>query len=79
MDAEICSALMSLLDITTLSLVETLVSTSSPTPHALESIDGLFDYLQWTTSKGCGTCADKEVCPIPTWPTGSVENHKAPG
>jgi len=77
--SEICSVLISALDATTpFFLVEALVSTASPPPHALDLVDGLFDYLQWTAWKECGTCADEEVCFIPIWPMGSAENHKAP-
>lgn len=54
----------------------------SPQPPQLHGavslIDELISYLQWTTWKECGTCSDDEVCVVPIWPMGSLENHRAP-
>lgn len=74
----ICSALVNALDASTLTLSRSLAATSSPPYHALDLIDKLVGYLQWTTWKECGSCADEEVCFIPIWPMGSLENHKNP-
>jgi hypothetical protein len=76
--AHICSTLLNALDASTMTLSRSLAATSSPPYHALDLIDGLVDYLQWTTWKECGSCADEEVCFIPIWPMGSLENHKNP-
>jgi len=50
----------------------------STSDHALELIDDLVDYLQWTTWKRCGPCSDEEVCYIPIWPMGNHEDHLRP-
>lgn len=74
----ICNTLVEALDASTLKLSYSLAATSSPAYHALDLIDGLADYLQWTTWKECGSCADEEVCFVPIWPMGSLENHRNP-
>ncbi|KAL1602781.1 hypothetical protein SLS60_006202 [Paraconiothyrium brasiliense] len=74
----ICSTLINALDASTLTLSRSLAATSSPPYHALDLIDGLVIHLQWTTWKECGPCADDNVCFIPIWPMGSLENHKNP-
>ncbi|KAJ4348379.1 uncharacterized protein N0V89_009753 [Didymosphaeria variabile] len=76
--AHICSTLINALDASTLTLSRSLAATSSPPYHALDLIDGLVIRLQWTMWKECGSCADDEVCFIPIWPMGSLENHKNP-
>ncbi|KAF2031820.1 hypothetical protein EK21DRAFT_62175 [Setomelanomma holmii] len=45
---------------------------------ATDLIDKLVDYLNWTTWKECGTCADEEICYIPIWPMGNNEDHASP-
>ncbi|KAF2242182.1 hypothetical protein BU26DRAFT_400917, partial [Trematosphaeria pertusa] len=75
---EVCSALLSALDITTLSLSRSLAATSPPPSHALDLIDTLVSYLQWTSWKDCGPCADDEVCLVPIWPMGTLEDHRSP-
>jgi hypothetical protein len=52
--------------------------TSDNAAHAIELIDDLYEYLQWTTWKECGTCPDEQVCYIPIWPMGNHEDHKHP-
>ncbi|KAJ4290998.1 hypothetical protein N0V90_010194 [Kalmusia sp. IMI 367209] len=74
----ICSTLLNAFDASATTLSRSLAATSSPPYHALDLIDSLVGYLQWTTWKECGTCADEEVCFIPIWPWGSLENHKTP-
>ncbi|OAF99695.1 uncharacterized protein CC84DRAFT_1169214 [Paraphaeosphaeria sporulosa] len=74
----ICGTLLNALDASTLTLSRSLAATSSPPYHALDLVDGLVGYLQWTAWKECGPCADQEVCFVPIWPMGSLENHKKP-
>lgn len=75
---EICTTLLAALDITSLSLSRSLAPTSPPPSHALDLIDTLVNYLAWTTWKECGPCADEEVCFVPIWPMGSLEEHRKP-
>ncbi|KAH3910668.1 hypothetical protein HBI56_189770 [Parastagonospora nodorum] len=53
-------------------------NTSHDPAHAIEIIDNLYDYLQWTTWKDCGTCPDEQICYIPIWPMGTHEDHAQP-
>ncbi|KAF2679098.1 hypothetical protein K458DRAFT_260536, partial [Lentithecium fluviatile CBS 122367] len=76
--SQICSTLLSALDTTTSSLSRSLAPASPPPSHALELVDSLVAYLRWTTWKECGPCGDEEVCFVPIWPMGSVEEHRAP-
>lgn len=46
--------------------------------QAVEVIDELVEYLQWTSWKDCGACGDEEVCFVPIWPMGSHEDHERP-
>ncbi|CAL5866308.1 uncharacterized protein PFLUO_LOCUS515 [Penicillium psychrofluorescens] len=45
---------------------------------AVEKTQALVDYLAWTTWKECRGCADNEICVVPIWPLGSVEDYKHP-
>ncbi|KAF2501631.1 hypothetical protein BU16DRAFT_427655, partial [Lophium mytilinum] len=45
---------------------------------AVSALDGLVDYLQWTSWKQCRGCGDDEVCFVPIWPFGAIEDHKRP-
>jgi hypothetical protein len=45
---------------------------------AVEKIQVLVDYLAWTTWKECRGCADNEICVVPIWPMGSVEDYEHP-
>lgn len=74
----ICSTLLSALDASILTHSRSLAATSSPPYDALDLVDDLVGYLQWTSWKECGPCADQEVCFIPIWPMGSLEDHKNP-
>ncbi|PYH49000.1 uncharacterized protein BP01DRAFT_118036 [Aspergillus saccharolyticus JOP 1030-1] len=38
----------------------------------------LMNYLAWTTWKQCSGCGDHEVCVIPIWPTGTLEDYEHP-
>jgi len=46
--------------------------------QAIEVIDRLVEYLQWTTWKECGECTDEEICFLPIWPLGTHEDHAHP-
>ncbi|KAF2815527.1 uncharacterized protein BDZ99DRAFT_345969, partial [Mytilinidion resinicola] len=46
--------------------------------NAVFKLDGLVDYLQWTSWKQCRGCGDDEICFVPIWPFGAVEDHKRP-
>lgn len=45
---------------------------------AVKSIEELVSYLSWTTWKECNTCAPNEVCFIPIWPVGILEDREHP-
>ncbi|KAL3469096.1 hypothetical protein BJX99DRAFT_88107 [Aspergillus californicus] len=44
----------------------------------VDRIQGLNDYLSWTTWKDCNGCGDHEICMIPMWPMGTVEDYNHP-
>lgn len=45
----------------------------------ITSLERLIDYLSWTVWKDCPEKCDwNEVCFIPIWPAGTVENHDHP-
>ncbi|KAF2650749.1 hypothetical protein K491DRAFT_608263 [Lophiostoma macrostomum CBS 122681] len=76
----VCHTLITAFDITTLSLPRSVSSTSpsQPPSQALDLIDALVAYLQWTTWKQCGACRDDELCIVPIWPMGTHEEHANP-
>lgn len=45
---------------------------------AVQKINELVNYLAWTTWKECIGCKDNEVCVIPIWPLGSVDDYEHP-
>ncbi|OJJ82529.1 uncharacterized protein ASPGLDRAFT_49335 [Aspergillus glaucus CBS 516.65] len=45
---------------------------------AVTKIQDLVDYLAWTTWKECRGCGDNEVCMIPIWPMGILEDWENP-
>ncbi|CAE7210189.1 hypothetical protein PTNB73_09195 [Pyrenophora teres f. teres] len=67
----ICDTLLTALSIT-------LPPQSHMRNQAIELIDRLVEYLQWTTWKDCGGCTDEEICFIPIWPLGTHEDHAHP-
>lgn len=73
----ICDTLLSSLSIAS-APTSHLSFTSMHASRAVELIDQLVEYLQWTTWKECGTCEDEKVCFIPIWPMGSHEDHANP-
>ncbi|KAH6637765.1 hypothetical protein C7974DRAFT_307777 [Boeremia exigua] len=46
--------------------------------HAVEVVQELVEWLGWTSWKDCGTCGEEEVCFIPIWPMGNLEDHAKP-
>ncbi|KAF2100121.1 hypothetical protein NA57DRAFT_15735, partial [Rhizodiscina lignyota] len=38
----------------------------------------LMAYLNWTVWKECGQCAVDELCVVPVWPFGALEDHERP-
>lgn len=75
--SEICSTLLIALDIASQSISHSL-SRTPPPRRALDLVDELVSYLQWTTWKQCGTCQDEEICIVPIWPMGTLEDHANP-
>lgn len=45
---------------------------------AVAKIQDLVEYLAWTTWKECRGCADNEVCVVPIWPLGILEDWEHP-
>lgn len=70
------------------ALLTSLSIASSTTPHTdfdavyaahgVEVVDVLVEWLGWTSWKECRGCKEEEVCFIPIWPMGSVEDHARP-
>ncbi|KAL5343378.1 hypothetical protein BJX70DRAFT_385528 [Aspergillus crustosus] len=44
----------------------------------VDQIQGLMRYLAWTTWKDCNGCGDHEICMIPMWPMGIVDDYNHP-
>ncbi|KAI9734665.1 MAG: hypothetical protein M1834_002266 [Cirrosporium novae-zelandiae] len=45
---------------------------------AFLGIEDLVEYLDWTTWKECRTCDVDEICFVPIWPHGTIEDHRSP-
>ncbi|GFF32480.1 uncharacterized protein YOR389W [Aspergillus udagawae] len=45
---------------------------------AVKHINDLMEYLSWTTWKECSGCGDHEICVVPIWPMGTVEDYEHP-
>jgi hypothetical protein len=45
---------------------------------AVGVIQKLVRYLDWTTWKGCRGCAVNEICVVPIWPMGTVQDYERP-
>lgn len=70
------------------TLLTALSIAAAPTPHSsfsdvyaahgVELVEELVGWLGWTSWKECGGCGDEEVCFVPIWPMGSVEDHARP-
>lgn len=55
-----------------------LVQSTSALEGAKSTMRDLMDFLQWTRFKRCPPCALSEVCMIPMWPMGTVEEYNSP-
>ncbi|KAL4960646.1 uncharacterized protein BDV14DRAFT_139376 [Aspergillus stella-maris] len=62
------------------SVCATLLDALSHTEYdtIVAQIQGLMDYLGWTTWKYCNGCGDHEICMIPMWPMGTVDDYEHP-
>ncbi|KAE8356597.1 hypothetical protein BDV28DRAFT_95323 [Aspergillus coremiiformis] len=62
------------------SICSTMIEAWKQTDHgaAVAQLRSLMDYLSWTTWKDCNGCADNEICVIPIWPMGTVEDYEHP-
>ncbi|KAE8152231.1 hypothetical protein BDV25DRAFT_128130 [Aspergillus avenaceus] len=62
------------------SICSTLVEAWDQTDYntATAQLRALVDYLAWSTWKECRGCADNEICVIPIWPMGTVEDYENP-
>ncbi|OJK02970.1 hypothetical protein ASPACDRAFT_40287 [Aspergillus aculeatus ATCC 16872] len=45
---------------------------------AVDHFRELVNYLAWTTWKQCSGCGDHEVCVVPIWPMGTLEDYEHP-
>ena len=45
---------------------------------AVEKVQALVKFLDWTIWKECRGCQDNEICVVPIWPMGSVEDYNHP-
>ena len=45
---------------------------------AVDTIQTLKRYLDWTTWKECRGCQDNEICVLPIWPMGTVADYENP-
>jgi hypothetical protein len=45
---------------------------------AMQILRDLVDYLDWTTWKECRGCARDELCVVPIWPMGTVQDYESP-
>lgn len=43
-----------------------------------ETLKDLKSHLQWTVWKDCGQCGSEELCVVPVWPYGSLQDHEHP-
>ncbi|PWY90943.1 hypothetical protein BO70DRAFT_358402 [Aspergillus heteromorphus CBS 117.55] len=64
----------------TRSICATLVAASQELDHptAVAYFAQLMEYLAWSTWKQCSGCADHEICVVPIWPMGTVEDYNHP-
>lgn len=62
------------------SICMTLIEALGYTEYdaVVEQIQGLMNYLAWTTWKDCRGCGDHEICMIPMWPMGTVDDYNHP-
>ncbi|KAJ9133809.1 hypothetical protein NKR23_g10470 [Pleurostoma richardsiae] len=71
--SEICSALFRVRQ-----LVDTSEDDGLALAESVKTLQSLMDFLRWSRFKRCPPCAVDEVCVIPMWPMGTVEEYNAP-
>ena len=74
---QLCKTLISAHGITIPSSGRTAAEPAPPS-SALQLVDSLKEYLQWTSWKECKGCSDEEICVVPIWPMGNHEQHAVP-
>jgi hypothetical protein len=62
------------------TICSTLLEARGQTDYelAVKHINDLMEYLSWTTWKECRGCGDHEICVVPIWPMGTVEDYEHP-
>ncbi|KGO41983.1 hypothetical protein PEX1_012580 [Penicillium expansum] len=45
---------------------------------AVQVVRDLVGYLDWATWKECRGCAANEICVVPIWPMGSIQDYESP-
>lgn len=60
------------------TLTTAMLDTTIDLKTAINSFQDLIDYLSWSTWKECRGCAYDELCMIPMWPMGTVEDYEHP-
>jgi hypothetical protein len=62
------------------SICSTMIAAWHETSYgtAVGYFQSLISYLSWTTWKECSGCADNEICVVPIWPMGTVEDYEHP-
>lgn len=72
--SQICSTLFRLREL----LVTNPNPDESSVAASVDALRSLMDSLKWTRFKRCPPCAIDEVCLIPMWPFGTVEEYNTP-
>ncbi|PYI08811.1 hypothetical protein BO78DRAFT_405503 [Aspergillus sclerotiicarbonarius CBS 121057] len=64
----------------TRSICSTMVEAWQETDYktAIGLFQDLMEYLSWSTWKQCSGCGDHEICVVPIWPMGTVEDYNHP-
>jgi hypothetical protein len=78
---EICKTLFAIRDLLLSSSVSSALVVYSPTKRlesAKELVRALMKYLNWTRFKRCPACAIDEICLVPMWPVGTLEQYERP-
>ncbi|KAL1845487.1 hypothetical protein Plec18170_009744 [Paecilomyces lecythidis] len=60
------------------TLTTSMLDTTLDLKTAINSFQDLINYLSWSTWKECRGCAYDELCVIPMWPMGTVEDYEHP-
>ncbi|KAL2439211.1 hypothetical protein ABEF95_004933 [Exophiala dermatitidis] len=60
------------------STLFTALDAKASLSESMESLKSLIEYLNWTEWKKCPTCPLGQICFIPMWPFGAVEDREHP-